>query len=275
MMRSANLVDKNNVNHNKEDFFWKNLRDLPYFRALLRAVEARFYQDFKYKSPTLDLGCGDGHFAANTFHEKPQVGIDINYQLVNKAKSYHGHTHYIQCFGDKLPFESGYFSRIVSNSVLEHIEDLDAVIEETARVLKDGGDFLFCVPNQNFLSSLSIASGLDRVGLKGLANLYRTFFNRISRHYHCDSPDVWQDRLRRYGFTVEAWWHYFSPEAFHVLEWGHYFGLPSLIIHWMFNRWILIPEKWNLAFTERIVGRYYSKEARHPKGVYTFYVARK
>ena len=45
-----------------KDYLWLNLRDLPYFRAMLRAVEAEFYQEFELPSPTLDLGCGDGHF---------------------------------------------------------------------------------------------------------------------------------------------------------------------------------------------------------------------
>ena len=50
------------------DFLWRHLRELPAFRALLRAVEARFYQDLlPLQEPVLDLGCGDGHFASVTF----------------------------------------------------------------------------------------------------------------------------------------------------------------------------------------------------------------
>ena len=40
----------------KKDYLWLNLRDLPYFRAMLRAVEAQFYQDLELLAPTLDLG---------------------------------------------------------------------------------------------------------------------------------------------------------------------------------------------------------------------------
>ena len=59
-----------------KDFLWLNLRDLPYFRAMLRAVEAQFYQQFELPAPTLDLGCGDGHFASITFDRKLEVGLD-------------------------------------------------------------------------------------------------------------------------------------------------------------------------------------------------------
>ena len=30
------------------------------------------------------------------------------------------------------------------------------------------------------------------------------------------------------GFTLDRWWHYFSPASMRVLEWGHYFGIPSV-----------------------------------------------
>ena len=40
----------------ERDFLWLNLRDLPYFRAMLRAVEAGFYQDSLGYSPLLESG---------------------------------------------------------------------------------------------------------------------------------------------------------------------------------------------------------------------------
>ena len=43
-----------------KDYLTLHLRELPYFRALLRAVEARFYKDISLPGPVLDLGCGAG-----------------------------------------------------------------------------------------------------------------------------------------------------------------------------------------------------------------------
>ena len=53
-----------------DDLLWRHLRGVPAFRALLRAVESRFYQDLELPRPVLDLGCGDGHFAGTTFAPK-------------------------------------------------------------------------------------------------------------------------------------------------------------------------------------------------------------
>ena len=63
------------------------------------------------------------------------------------------------------PFPDGYFASAFSNSVLEHIPHVQAVLNETARVLKPAALFLFCVPNDSFTGSLSIARSMDRLGL--------------------------------------------------------------------------------------------------------------
>ena len=59
-----------------EEILWRHLRDLPYFRAMVRAVEDSFYQGLELPAPVLDLGCGDGHFASVAFDHPLDVGLD-------------------------------------------------------------------------------------------------------------------------------------------------------------------------------------------------------
>lgn len=262
-------------NNQPKDYLWLNIKDLPYFRGLLRAVEARFYQDLELPKPVLDVGCGDGHFATIAFDDPLDVGIDpwsTPLKEANQRRAYHL---LIQAQGNQTPFPDNYFRSAISNSVLEHIPDLDAVIVETARVLKPGAPFYFCVPNHNFLGSLSIGRGLDRVRLSPLGDAYRRFFNQIARHQHCDSPEVWLPRLDQAGFTVDSWWHYYSPDAMRVSEWGHYLGVPSLVSHKLTNRWVLAPARWNLGITYNLIKRHYFDDPRCDNGVCTFYIARK
>jgi ubiquinone/menaquinone biosynthesis C-methylase UbiE len=259
----------------EKDFLWLHLKDLPYFRSLIRAIEARFFQDFDLPAPTLDVGCGDGHFATVAFEHPLDVGLDPWEGPIRAAARRGGYRSLVLADGGCMPFPSGHFSSAVSNSVLEHIPHVEAVLGETARVLKPGAPFLFCVPNNRFLESLSIGKNLDRVGLRRLGDAYRCFFNRISRHQHSDQPEIWLARLEAKGFEIEKWWHYLPPRGLHVVEWGHYFGLPSLFIHLITGRWVLVPRRWNLALTRRIIERYYIKDPRSDQGVYTFYVARR
>lgn len=258
-----------------KDFLSLQLKDMPYFRAVLRAVECRFYQDYRLEPPVLDLGCGDGHFASIAFEGGLDVGIDPWWGPVQEASRRGSYHLAVQGSGDRLPFPDAHFGSAVSNSVLEHIPELDPVLAELSRVLKPGALFLFCVPNQNFLSNLSISTFFDRIHLRRAGDAYRSCFNRISRHHHCDDPQTWQTRLQKAGFEVQTWWHYFSPAALHILEWGHYFGLPSLLTRKVFGKWILARADWNLALTRVVVSPAYDEDPQQPRGSYTFYVARK
>ncbi|HEX2980077.1 MAG TPA: class I SAM-dependent methyltransferase, partial [Anaerolineaceae bacterium] len=177
-----------------KDYLWLNISTLPYFRGLLRAVEARCYPEFDLPGPTLDLGCGDGNFVTIAFDRKVDVGIDPWTGPVRQAVREGGYRLVVNGSGDQLPFPDDHFGSAFSNSVLEHIPGIDAVLVEMCRVLRPGAPFVFCVPNHNFLPNLSVSNFLDRIGLHGPANLYRRFFNRISRHHHCDSPEVWGER---------------------------------------------------------------------------------
>ena len=173
-----------------------------------------------------------------------------------------------------MPFPSESFATVVSNSVLEHIPDVQPVLAETARVLQPGGVFYFSVPGPDFLSFLSIGRVFDRLGLRPLGRVYRRFFNRISRHYHCDGATVWEQRLKAVGLRLDRWWSYFSRRALVTLEWGHYLGLPSLLSRKLTARWILCPSRANLWLTERLVRPAFDDTAP-TRGAYLFFVARK
>jgi SAM-dependent methyltransferase len=162
----------------------------------------------------------------------------------------------------------------MSNSVLEHIPELDPVLAEVARVLQAGGTFIFCVPSENFLPFLSISNCLRRFRLASLAQAYEAFFNRISRHYHCDPPALWQARLEAAGLKLVKHWYYFSRGALTTLEWGHYFGVPSVVAKKLTGRWIIAPAHANLWLTDKLVRRYYD-EALPELGAYLFFIARK
>jgi SAM-dependent methyltransferase len=270
------------------DLLQRHLRDLPAFRALLRAVEARFYDDLPMPEPVLDLGCGDGHFASIAFDGPLAAGFDPWWAPVREARRRSAHRTLVLAEGGRIPFPDDHFGAVVSNSVLEHIPDVRPVLAETGRVLRPGGWFYFCVPGPNFLPFLSIGRALDGMGLQPLGGAYRRFFNRISRHHHCEGAGVWAQRLEAAGLELVRFWPYFSRRALTALEWGHYLGVPSLLCKKLTGRWILWPSGANLWLTERLVRPFYEEplseppqtrgqldEAADSEGAYLFFVARR
>ncbi len=219
------------------DYLWNQLAELPYFRALLRAVESRFYAGLPVVGPVLDLGSGDGSFADQTFGRRLDVGLDPWIPPMAEARRRGAHVSLTLADAARMPFADASFQTIVSNSVLEHIPDLDPVMAETYRVLRPGGHFLFCGPNERFTDWL--------VGGYVFGNAYRNWFNRIARHQHTDSEATWRERLIRHGLEVVKAWNYFSPRATRALELGHYFGVPNLVSKKLFGRWVLFPGRAN------------------------------
>lgn len=257
-----------------DDILWRHLSSLPYFRGFLRAIEDRFYQEIELPKPVLDLGSGDGHFASVAFTEKPDVGLDPWLAPTQEAKLRNAYRLLILAEGAYIPFHQDYFNSVISTSVLEHIPDIQPVLHQVGRILRPGGKFVFCVPNHRFPQLLWGRQVLTRLGLKALGEGYARLFNRIARHAHTDSPDVWEQRLSQAGFTVTDCWDYFPPEALHILEWGHPLGLPSWISKKLFGRWVLVPKRWNLTIPWKLT-RKFMDDPRSDQGVCTFYIARR
>lgn len=243
-----------------DDLLWKHLETVPAFRALLRSIEARFYQNIDLPEPILDVGCGDGHFASLTFDQPLWAGIDPWWGPLKKANESAAYNCVIQSLGNQLPFPSNYFGSVISNSVLEHIPDIQPVLSDVSRVMRPGGKLVITVPSHHFTEYLGGAQLLEKLGLIHLADAYRRMFNQIARHAHTDSPERWAHRLTEAGFEIHQWQYYFSEQALHTLELGHIQGLPSALIHFLTGHWILAPWRSNLRYTERWVRPHYEED---------------
>jgi len=260
--------------NSSRDYLIEHLMAIPSFRALLRAIEARKVAALDLPRPILDLGCGDGHFAQATFTEPLDVGIDPSPQAIAEAARRGMHRELRVVDSNAMPFADGAFASVLSNSVLEHIPDVDATLRETYRVLRRGGVFVFTTPSHHFAEFLFFADFFRALHLESLARAYENYFNRISRHYRTDSPEVWQARLARYGFAVREWHAYFSRAASHLFDWAHYYSAPTLLYKKLFGRWILAPHRANFALIEPLWRRYYD-EPPVTEGAYLFFVCEK
>ncbi len=254
-----------------DEILWRHLRELPYFRAMVRAVEDSFYQGLDLPAPVLDLGCGDGHFTSVAFDHPLDVGLDPWWGPLLEARTRSAYRLLVRSDGAKIPFPDQSFASVVSNSVLEHIPHLDQVLVEVARVIRPGGRFVFCVPNHRFPKLLLGTQTFARLGLKGAADWYSRFFQRISRHQHTDSFTMWKKRMDKAGFTIDKHWDYFPAKALHRMEVGHALGLPALVSKKLTGRWILAPNQASLWLTWRIAKDVFY-DPISPDGVYSFYI---
>ena len=257
-----------------QDFLWSQISELPYFRGTLRAVEARWMNAVPLEEPVLDIGSGDGHFASVVFDIKLDVGIDPDRSVMKSAQEYDGYKSLVQSDGARLPFADNTYSSAVSNSVLEHIPHLDSVLKDVGRVLKPGALFAFTVPNPGYRTELSIPRLLRGIGLRGAARWYTNWFMKVTRTVNLLDRKGWEKKLAEAGFTIEQYFHYFSPQALAMLEWGHYLGAPCVAAKLLTGKWILVSKPWNLRLTRKYTEKFYTENPLE-NGTYSFYLARK
>jgi 2-polyprenyl-6-hydroxyphenyl methylase/3-demethylubiquinone-9 3-methyltransferase len=116
----------------------------------------------------LDLGCGGGFMAEAMAKKGARVtGIDPAREALAAARRHAEHEGleiaYREGKGEALPFDDDAFDICVSCDALEHVEDLEKVLDEVARVVKPGGLFLFDTINRNPVASLVAVTMAERV----------------------------------------------------------------------------------------------------------------
>ena len=150
----------------------------------------------------LDFGCGDGILTDILLrHAGPRhlIGIDIDPLEIDAARRFPFYERLHHSPDGSIPEAAGSLDFALSNSVLEHVDDLDSALSEIGRVLRRGARFLFTVPAPAFRDLLagSLLPGIDREAY--LATLDR----RIAHRNYLDAP-AWTAACAAHGLRVEA-----------------------------------------------------------------------
>jgi 2-polyprenyl-6-hydroxyphenyl methylase/3-demethylubiquinone-9 3-methyltransferase len=109
----------------------------------------------------LDVGCGGGFLAEEFAKMGCRVtGIDPSGPTIRQAAEHARDVGlpitYRVAPGEAIPFDDGEFDIVYCCDVLEHVDDLDRVIAESARVLRPGGVYLFDTINRTLASKLVV-----------------------------------------------------------------------------------------------------------------------
>jgi ubiquinone biosynthesis O-methyltransferase len=111
----------------------------------------------------LDLGCGGGFMSEALAQRGAKViGIDPSQPAIAIARKHAQATglaiDYRVGTGEELPVAANSADIVLCVDVLEHVRDLDAVLDEVRRVLKPGGLFLFDTINRTWLAKLVVVT---------------------------------------------------------------------------------------------------------------------
>jgi SAM-dependent methyltransferase len=206
-----------------------------------RLMECRILSAQSFERPVLDIGCGEGLFAKMLFAERIDTGIDPNTRELDRARELDAYDELIECRGDAIPKPDASYRTIFSNSVVEHIPDLEPVLREAYRLLAPGGRMYLTVPSNHFDEYTWISQFLGAFRLEGLRQRFKSFFNRFWVHYHYYTPQRWAELASQAGFRVAAV-HTYGPKRVCLMNDALVpFSLTELITKKATNRWTLFP----------------------------------
>lgn len=157
----------------------------------------------------LDLGCGDGLLTRIVLEEvgpRQLVGVDPDPAEAEQARELGIYEAVHVAGGEAIPEPAGSFDWVLSNSVLEHIPEIEPVLAEVARLLRKRGAFIFTVPAVGFHESLR-GPILPRSSRQ---DYLRDLDRRLAHHRYL-AADGWRKALAAHRLTVSAAVAYMGP----------------------------------------------------------------
>lgn len=165
-----------------------------------------------FRGQSLDLGGGDGYLSHLLFDKPLTYNVDNDEaREVEEAKASGRYKHVLKESAEHMSLASESLGLVFSNSVIEHIPDVEAVLSEVARTLKKNGVFLFTSPSDQFKNHLYISSKLSAFGLGYAAEKYAIARNAALNHYHTYSHAKWKNLLAKHGLKLVKHAYYIDP----------------------------------------------------------------
>ena len=186
----------------------------------------------------LDLGCGSGEEAAQLaiLTGADVCGVDINKKFDEKSKELATLENYD---GLHLPFADNTFDAVYSFHVLEHAENVQLVLKEAQRVIKQNGIAYFGVPNrERFLGYIgmrhkSFYQKLRQNAIDWKYRLSGRFENRYGAHAGFREKEL-EQMLNKYFAEVRpvSDLYYFAKENYFssIFQFAKKLGVEKKII---------------------------------------------
>lgn len=102
----------------------------------------------------LDMGCGDAWFSSMLAHFGYVTGIELSPAAIDAAKNKYPHITFFASDFFTVPLAENSFDVIISQEVIEHVDNHEALFKRMAELLKPGGYLILTTPNPKTLYAL-------------------------------------------------------------------------------------------------------------------------
>ena len=185
----------------------------------------------------LDDGCGKGEISRQLSYFGFTVGIDPATRRIPEWKN-DPNTSFLSASGESLPLKDQSIDVVVSQQVVEHVENVDAYLKEAYRVLKKRGILIISFPNKIFPieghTKLPFITYLPQSAFQRIVNVfakrdyrvnrftYKSFLHKIRRLGFERVYDVTKNILRRFfsGLGARTTARHYSLFRFILPSWN-------------------------------------------------------
>lgn len=128
--------------------YWSSIKEAPPESDSLTSKRIKIFLDFilgKHIKNILDFGCGTG-VVSNELKKAGYnvIGFDVSENAINEARKRYPDVNFITgLLENNLPFKDSQFDAIYCAEVIEHIYDIEFLMQELNRVLKKKVFYLY------------------------------------------------------------------------------------------------------------------------------------
>jgi SAM-dependent methyltransferase len=188
--------------------------DLVIWRFVEVGIVSEYFSKYYKGGTIIDIGCGDGVFGALAINGPIDIGMDLDIAELKKQDMKNSAYKYLALANaTKMPFKNNGFKFILSNSVIEHINDLNSALHNIKSILCFGGTFILTVPSIYFLDNLLFAKLFRKVGLSNLAKVYMIRQAKRLNIKYILSAEEWRSILSKFGLSLVEYRYYMPRRA--------------------------------------------------------------
>lgn len=148
------------------------------------------FESIPFEGAFLEIGCGKGHFVKSFFEKGfDAYGIDLSYHALTTIKRNDTRINALRSYAEALPFKNEAFKLILLHHVIEHVIDIEALLNEFHRVTINNA--LICIVTTTVPF--------------GLVEHWRKF-------------GIFSDKTHMSLYTKKYWVNFFSQRGFAFLE---------------------------------------------------------
>lgn len=157
LVKSVSSQLEASIGHTPSSYTFESVVNISQKKGTLRYLIKRFGKKQLRNEKILEVGCGFGLFVAvcnKRGHDCYGVDPDRDsyqglFQARRRLLEVNGidRAKILSGVGEFLPFVDGSFNYVLSFNVLEHVDNIQRVLEESVRVLRKGGILYFRCPN--------------------------------------------------------------------------------------------------------------------------------